>query len=351
MTLPNFLQRSVGTKELAFATRHLALMVKSGVPLARSLEILGNGASRSFKAVTLNLAERIRRGEPFSRALASHPVFPPLYISLVRSAEAAGNLDEVLYSLALTLERDTELRRRVKSAFMYPTIIIIAMVGIAILLMTMVVPKLAETFEELEVELPVMTRAIIGWSTLMRDRWYLIPAVLALAVAGLRYAMRTVRGRRALSYAAVNVPLVRTLVTHMQIARLTRTLSSLLDGGVPMLEALGICRSVLQNYYFRESLVTVSERVEKGQSFAGALAGFEHLYSTMVQQMLLVGEETGSLVEILRHVAGFYENEVAETTKALSTLIEPLLMVVVGVAVGFFAIAMIQPMYGLLNAI
>ncbi|MDP3794345.1 MAG: type II secretion system F family protein [bacterium] len=342
---------AIKPKELVFATRHLALMIKAGVALTRALEILAGEASPRFKDIVLDLADRIRRGEPLSRALEAHPQFSPLYVSMVRSAEATGSLDEVLRTLALQLERDTELRGKVRGALMYPAVIVVAMVGIGILMLVMVVPKLAESFQELEVALPATTQMIIATSVFMRDWWFLLPLIAIAFVPAFRAVFRQERGRRFLSLLIIRIPVAKTLVQKLQTARFARTLSSLLDGGVAMLEALDITRGVLQNRLYKESLDAIAGRVEKGDSLATAMTGFERIYPTMIRQMVIVGEETGSLIEILRHLAEFYENEVTETAKNLSTLIEPLLMVLVGAAVGFFAISMMQPMYGLLNAI
>lgn len=346
-----FIRRSISRKELALGTRHLALMVRSGVQITRALEILASQASPRLKNIFLDVADHIRRGETFADSLARHPQFPRLYVALVRSAEIVGNLEETLQLLSIQLEREVELRSRVRNALMYPAVIISAMVGVGILMMILVVPKLAETFRELNVELPLSTQFVIGVATLLRDWWFLLPLAGGVLFFGMRTALRSERVRFWLSWGALRMPLLKVLTTQVQIATFARTLASLLQGGVSMLDALHIVRGTLQNTIYRNSLVVIKNRVEKGDALSKAMHGFETLYPPLIQQMVVVGEESGSLIEVLKHVADFFEAEVADITKTLATLIEPVLMIFIGVAVGFFAISMLQPMYDLLNAI
>lgn len=326
-------------------------MVKSGVQLTRALEILAAQASPRLKKMFLDVADHIRKGETFADSLGRHPGFPRLYVALVRAAEVAGNLEEVLYLLSTQLERDVELRSRVRNALMYPAVIISAMVGVAILMMIFVVPKLAETFEDLNVSLPVSTRLIIGVAALLRNWWFLLPLVGGAAFFGARALLRVEKAKFWLAWASLHMPLLKTLVARLQIANFARTLASLLQGGVAVLDALSIVRGTLQNAIYRNSLVVIASRVERGEALSKAMRDFESLYPPLVQQMITVGEESGSLVDVLRHVAEFFETEVSEMTESLATLIEPILMILIGVVVGFFAVSMLQPMYSLLNAV
>lgn len=344
-------RRSVSHKELALSTRHLALMVKSGVQITRAFEILAAQASPRLSRIFLDVADHIRKGESFADSLSRHRQFPRLYIALVRAAEIAGNLEEVLYLLSAQLEREVELRSRVRNALMYPAVIVNAMVGVAILMMIFVVPKLAETFEDLHVELPASTQILIGIAKILRRWWFLLPFVGAALFFLLRLAARSEKGKFWLSWIALHMPLLKTLVARLQIARFARTLASLLQGGVAVLDALNIVRGALQNELYRNSLIMIASRVEQGEALSKAMRDFETLYPPLIQQMVMVGEESGSLVDVLKHIADFFETEVADMTRSLATLIEPALMIFIGVAVGFFAVSMLQPMYSLLNAI
>lgn len=344
-------RRSISHKELALGTRHLALMVKSGVQITRALEILAAQASPRLKHIFLDVADHIRRGQTFADSLQRHPQFPRLYIALVRAAEIAGNLEEVLYLLSTQLERDVELRSRVRNALAYPAVIVSAMVGVAVLMMIFVVPKLAETFTELNVSLPISTQVIIGVANLLRNWWFLLPLAAGALFFAMRALLRLEKAKFWLSWGALHMPLLKTLVARLQIATFARTLASLLQGGVAVLDALNILRGTLQNTMYQNSLVVIASRVERGEALSKAMRDFEALYPPLIQQMITVGEESGSLVDVLKHVADFFEAEVADMTKSLATLIEPILMIFIGAAVGFFAISMLQPMYSLLNAI
>jgi type IV pilus assembly protein PilC len=345
------LRRSISHKELALSTRHLALMVKSGVQLTRSLEILAAQASPRLKGIFLDVADHIRNGETFADSLGRRDQFPRLYVALVRSAEVAGNLEEVLYLLSAQLEREVELRSRVRNALMYPAVIISAMTGVGILMMILVVPKLAETFKDLNVPLPISTQIIVGIAALLRDWWFLLPLAGGALILGMRALFKREKARFWLSWSALHAPLLKTLVARLQIAIFARTLASLLQGGVAVLDALSIVRGTTQNALYKNSLVIIASRVERGEALSKAMRDFEALYPPLVQQMVTVGEESGSLIDVLKHVADFFEAEVADLTKGLATLIEPVLMIVVGTAVGFFAVSMLQPMYSLLNAV
>lgn len=343
--------RSVALADKMMFSRHLSVMISAGVPVTRALEVLAKQtANTRFRNAIQKVAEDLRGGKRLADSLAVFPrIFDTLYVSLVRSGDAAGNLPEVLALLADHLKKEHELRSRIKGALMYPAVIVIAMGGVGAFMMVFVVPKLAGIFEELHVPLPILTRLIIDFSNAMRHYWILfligVPSLIFLfkKIAATRY------GRGFLSWAFLNLPIIRPITQKVNSARFSRTLSSLIEGGVPILDGILITRDTLGNLYYQRSMTAVHDRVKDGGSLFEAMERFEGIFPGLIIQMVRVGEETGSLGDMLRRIAEFYEEEVSNTTKNLSSIIEPILMIVIGSAVGLFAVSMIQPMYSIMN--
>lgn len=343
--------RGVALAEKMMFSRHLSVMMSAGVPVTRGLEVLSKQTTNAkFRSAILQIAEDLRGGKQLADSLARFPgIFDTLYVSLVRSGDAAGNLPEVLALLADHQRKEHELKSRVKGALMYPLVIVIAMGGVGALMMTFVVPKLAAIFEELNVPLPLLTQLIIGVSKAIRNYWIfsiiLLPALFFL----LKKLMATTYGRSFLSWLFLHAPILRPITQKVNSALFARTLSSLIEGGVPILDGLLITRDTVGNFYYRRSMEKIYEEVKGGGSLFEALQRFEGIFPGLIVQMVRVGEETGSLGDMLKRTAEFYEEEVNNTTRNLSSIIEPILMIVIGVVVGVFAISMIQPMYSVTN--
>lgn len=250
------------------------------------------------------------------------------------------------------LKKEHDLRRKVRGALIYPSVIVVAMVLIGALMMIYVVPTLAQTFQELEVELPLSTRTVIWLANNLSRIWpLLLGGIFALIVLVRFLVKRTYFGRRAADTLMLKIPLIGSLVKKINAARFARTLSSLIESGMPILKALEITSKTLVNTYYADSVKKAGEVVQKGGQLSSVLKEYSKLYPPMVIQMVAVGEETGAVASLLKRIALFFESEVADSTKNLSTIIEPVLMVVIGAAVGFFAVSMIQPMYSLIGAI
>lgn len=343
----------VSMHEKVIFGRSLGAMIEAGLPLSRALAVMERQSRNvTMKKVLAELGEAVRRGEPLSKALAAHPkIFPPIFVSMVAAGEESGKLREGLDVVSAQMEKAYLLTKKVKGAMVYPAVIVCVMLAVAIVLFVFVVPTLTKIFSDLNVELPATTRAVIWISEALRASYL----GLALGVVGvptaLVYFFRSAPGQRALDWAAVHFPLISPIAKEMNAARTARTLASLLSAGVSYLEATRITGDVLQNGYYKEVLRKVEVQVEKGQPISQVFAEAEKLYPPFVAEMLAVGEETGEISKMMEKVAVFYEDEVDQKTKNLSTVVEPLLMVVVGVAVGFFALSMISPMYSLVNAI
>lgn len=334
-------------------TRNLAVMIGAGLALNRALSVLEEQSEgKKFKAIIADVARNVQGGRPFSDSIAKHPsAFPEIYVNMVRIGETAGNLEEVLNGLADQMKKDHDIISRVKGALMYPGVIFTVMLLVGYLMMIMVVPKLADTFRDLGSELPASTKFIILLSDIMLNYWYLALAGVIGLLFGFRFAMRTRGGKRGFDTVVLRIPVIKGLSKKLNSARLCRTLGILIDSGVPIVKALEILSRTLSNHHFSESLYQASLEIQKGRTLYDSLKPYRTLYPPLVTQMIAVGEETGSLTKVLSKLADFYEDEVNNVTKNLSTIIEPVMMVVIGAAVGFFALSMITPMYSVMSNI
>ncbi|MBI5045548.1 MAG: type II secretion system F family protein [Candidatus Niyogibacteria bacterium] len=346
----NLFSRVSVVDKMIFA-RNVAVMIDAGVSLAKSLDILASQTkSVKFCSVLNDVAAEIRKGRPLSDSMADHhDVFSSLFISMVKAGEEGGNLSETFRLLGHQMEKEHALFRRVRGALVYPSIIIVAMMVIGVLMLIYVVPTLVSTFKELSIELPPTTKAIIAVSNFIVSHTFIFLALVAAIIGAITWFLRTEIGQRWLSSALLHLPIFKTLVQEINAARTARTLGSLIGSGVDVLRALEITEDVLQNYYYRAVLREARERVQKGKPIAEVFKENANLYPLLVGEMMSVGEETGKLSEMLGRLADFYEEEVSAATQDMSTIVEPILMVIIGVVVGFFAISMIQPLYSSLS--
>ena len=347
-----FLNR-VSLVEKTMFTRNLRVMVESGISLPRSLKILSEQTkSRKFSKIILEMREEIIKGNNFSDALIKHPnVFSVLFCNMVKVGEETGTLGEVLDNLTQQMEKDHALKSKIKGAMIYPTVIVIAMIGIGTLMMIIVIPLLAKTFDELGVELPITTRITIGAGYFLVDFWYLIPLILFLSPLLLRWIKKTERGKLVIDSLVLKIPIVAPIVRKANSAYTVRTLSSLVSAGVPIVKSLKLVSGSLNNIYYKRAIMDAAEQVKKGSKMSEALEKYKNIYPILVIQMISIGEETGETSNILKKLAEFYEEEVANAAKNLSSVIEPALMIVIGAAVGFFAISMIQPIYSMVGSL
>jgi len=334
-------------------TRNLKVMIAAGIPLPRALQTLaGIIKSKKFQNTLLAIREEIIKGRNFSDSLAKYPdIFSELFQSMVKIGEEAGTLEEVLGTLTLQMEREQELKSKIIGALIYPAVIICSMLGIGVLMLIIVVPRLAETFEELNIELPPTTKLVIFIGTFMADYWYTLPLIILVLVVLLRTISRMKAGKRAIDTILLKIPIISPIVRKTNSASTVRTLSSLISAGVPIVRSLEVVSGSLGNIFYKEAITEAAEKVRKGSKLSEVLEKYENIYPSLVIQMIAVGEETGQTSDILEKLALFYEEEVATSTKNLTALIEPIIMLLIGGAVGFFAISMVQPMYAMLQAI
>jgi len=345
----NYLLSRVKTDELVMTTRNLGSMLTAGLTISRALTVVERQSSNPrLKGVVKRIVERINQGDQFNEALKEFPeVFDDLYVAMIRAGEESGNLAESLQTLAVQMERSSTIMKKVKGAMIYPTIVIIVMVVIGVLMMIYVMPQITGVFKGMDKDLPATTTFLIWMSDFLVEYTLFAIGGMIGGVVGFLYFLKSKWGKIATSWIIPKLPVIGTLAKETNSARTARTLSSLLNSGVDVLQSIRITEEVLQNVYYKEILREAAARVEKGTALSETFIERKDLYPILVGEMILVGEETGQIAGMLGELAIFYETEVERKTKDLSTIVEPILMVVIGGSVGFFALALIAPIYSI----
>lgn len=332
--------------------KNLGAMMEAGLPLSRALVVIEKQTSNiPLKKTIGELNELIKKGLPLSEALGKFPkIFPSIFVSIVKAGEESGNLSNSLKVITSQLERTYYIQRKVRGALMYPSVIMVLIIIVAALMMVVVVPKLTVTFTELKIQLPLTTRIVIFISNFLRDHslWAIILVIVSALF--LRFFYSSKIGRIFFDWFFLKFPGLGTLLSEMNTARAARTMSSLLSSGVNVVGVLEITSDVVQNIYFKKSLLEAKENIQKGLSLSACFSEKGSVYPPFFTEMISAGEETGNLSSMLSDVSEFYEKEVDEKTKDFSAIIEPVIMIFVGGAVGFFALAMLSPMYSMTSA-
>lgn len=344
--------RGVSEGDVVTFTRQFSTMISSGLPLARSLEVLADQtSSRGLRKVILDCLRDVEGGASLSSALTRFPrVFNPTYRALVRAGESSGKLDEILKRLAETMEAERELSGKFKAAMVYPAIVMIAMVGVFVLMMVFVVPKLATLYKSLNVPLPFMTRAMIGVSNFMVSNMYILVIAFAGVVLGVRYFLRTDPGKELISFLSFNVPVFGRINKEKDIAQFTRTLSLLIASAIPIVEALKIVSDVVGNKAYKQAALDAALSVEKGNPLSEFLK-HNKIFPPLLSQMASVGEETGQMDAVLAKVAGYFDGEIDNLVKGLSAALEPLILIFLGAMVAVLIISIITPIYKITSAL
>ncbi len=343
----------VSTEEKIILTKNLSGMLKAGLSLYRALSVLQKQTkNKTLADILVSLSAEINMGGTLSGALAKFPkTFSSLFISMTKAGEESGNLSNALTDVALNLEKASTLTKKIKGALIYPGVIMCAMVVIGVLMFAFVVPTLASTFKELGVVLPISTRVLIWFGNFFSNNLILTFVLLLASGFGIFSLFRAAFMAKYIDYVVIRLPIIGSIAKELNTARTTRTLSSLLLSGVSITRAVEITEDVVQNIYYKKVLAQAKTAIERGETISSVFSANENLYPVMMSEMIQVGEETGKLSDMLLQVAAFYEEEIENKTKNLSTIIEPLLMVVIGAGVGFFAISMISPLYTILGSI
>jgi type IV pilus assembly protein PilC len=334
-------------------TRNLQVMISAGIALPRCIKTLSSQTkSKPFKKALSAIEEDVLKGDSFSQAIKKHPkIFSDLYYSMIKVGEQTGGLDKALESLAFHLERTHKLRSKIQGALMYPVIVVGAMLLIGAVMLIKVVPQLSMALATLNVELPKLTKIVMGLGNFFAKKWYiLLLAMIIISVTFMAVSKRE-KGKRMIHKILLRVPFVGNLIKKINTAYAARTLGSLISGGVPIVEALEISADSLGNYFYAQSLRFAAQEVKKGKKISDSIAQFPKLYPPLFIQMLQVGEETGKTSEILAKLSDFLEEEVTNITQNLSSIIEPVLLLIIGGVIAFFAISMMQPIYSMMGSL
>ncbi len=347
---PTFIR--VPRSEVILFTRQLATFVKVGMPMLEGLAVLREQSSSSVMKRALGEVIRdIRAGSPLSAALARHPtIFGRLYVDMVSSAEVSGNLDDVLQQLALYIYRDQTALRKIRSAMVYPAIVVMLALAVITVLVGFVLPAFARLFADFKATMPLPTRLLLAVGIFCRDHIFSILLVIAIIVAATLAYLRTKRGRETLDVLLLRLPQMGTILRFAIVERYLRTLATLARAGVPMTQMIDTANRSVGNIVFQRGLAGARSRMLSGEGFSGPLEA-TGLFPKLVIQIVRVGEETGNLDSNLEQAAEHYAEEVDYRLKQLIAMLEPALVIVVGMMVGFIAISVIAPMYSLVNAL
>lgn len=344
---------SIKMMEKITFSKNLGSMISAGLAISRALSVMENqNKNKKVKKIIGSLRDEISSGKTLSESMENYKnMFSPLVISMVKAGEQSGMLAEALKVVSTQMEKSYQLQKRIKGALMYPSVVFSAMIIIGIIMLTYIVPTLMKTFKELNLALPTPTKIVLFISDMIINNGIFLLLIIIILVGLMYFWSKSANGKNILHYLIIRIPVIGNLVKEVNSARTARSMSSLITSGVDVLEALRITKDIVQNVHYKKVIEESAQAVEKGDLISKVFHNNEKLYPSFFSEMIEVGEETGKIGEMLLGVAVYYEEDVDQRTKDMSTIIEPVLMIVIAVGVGFFAIAMISPMYSLVNAI
>jgi type IV pilus assembly protein PilC len=348
----SFGKKKMKPKALVVFSRQFATMIDAGIPIMRCLEILASQTKdQALKPALEGVAQDVKAGLALNEALAKHPtVFNKLYVNMIRAAELGGILDIILERLSGFLEYEAEVRGKIKSAMMYPVLVLIFSQVMLFVLFSFVLPKFKEIFNGMDVEMPAITSALFSIGDFMQASWWMILLALGGIFVGIKMWGKTPKGRYQLDYFKLKFPIVGELALKMSVARFCRTFGTLINSGVPIMRSLEIVGETLNNAVLVTAIDQTRASIREGNKLSAPLAQ-SGLFPSMVTHMIDVGEESGRLSEMLVKVGDFYDSEVEATVKGLTSMIEPLLIIFLGVVVGFIAISVMTPIFKLVNSV
>ena len=332
-------------------TRNLQVMMKSGLSIMRALDILEKQTpSKSFRQTIGNIRHSIEKGTVLATSLEAYPkIFSPFYVSMIKVGEVSGNLEKVLDELAIQMKKDRELMVKVRSAMMYPSVVLLTMLAVVVMMLTFVLPKLTDIFKDFQVELPITTKLLISFSDMLQSYGLFVVLGGGILTALMVFYSRTKGGREKIHAFNLRLFILGPILKKINLARFSRTMGTLLRSGIPIVEALSITGDVLGNVHYKKVMQDASNKIKKGIKLVSILEENKKLFPPLTTQMVMVGEETGTLDNILEDIADFYESEVTETMNNLSSILEPVLMVLLGLGVGTVAVSIISPIYSLME--
>ena len=333
--------------------RNMGVMFATGLSLVKSFDILHlQTKNKVLKSALASVKERIGKGENLSVALADYPkIFSELFVNMVKVGEESGTLEDIFQILSLQLSKEHDLKAKIKNAMVYPCMILMVMFVVGAVIITFVLPNLNIFFTSLNVDVPIYTKIMLASGNFLATHWYLLFVVPLLLVIMVWVALKTKSGKKAADVFFLRLPIIAPIVKKNNSAFLIRALSSLISAGVPLTRALEISGNAANNYFFKQAIKDAEQRIKKGEKLSSALKPYQSIFPLGVIEMVEVGEETGKTSVILKKLAEFYEQEAINAVEKLTVIIEPVLIIVLGVGVGFFAISIIQPMYSSLKGI
>lgn len=345
-------KKKVPRKELMHFSRQMAVFVRAGIPILDALGVITDGTTNKlFKKSLEEIIEALKAGDTFAGAAAAHPeAFPPFYLGILRSAELTGNLDSVLDQLSEYIERDLEARRKITSAMVYPGVVLVMAIVTVVVLTAFVLPKFERFFSDLDAKLPLPTRMLLSTSHFLSTWWFVFAGVGAVVFFALVFALRTPWGRAARDALILRLPVAGDLMRHAVLERFCRILSSMVGSGVPLPEALSVTSEATNNAVYQRGLTTAREAMVRGEGLARPLAG-TGLFPPAANQMFKVGEETGTLDKQLSTAATYFDRELDYKIKRFTNLFEPAVIILMGLVVGFVAIALVSAMYGIFRQV
>ena len=329
--------------------KNLSVMIKAGVAIPRALGILSAQTEEGrLKKILSNMAKEVQIGKSISDIMEKTPeVFGPLYVNMIRVGETGGNLDKSIDYLVGYLKRDYEILKKTKGAMIYPIVVFFVLILVIIIMFTFILPKLTATFVELDVDLPLLTRGLIAMVDGFSNYSYIIFPGLVLLIFGARMFLKSSSGRALMHRVNITAPLIKKATMRLNLARFTLTLSSLLSSGMPIVEALKISGKSMTNDYYSKAILDAAEKVKGGMPLSDSLKKFPDLFPNLTVQMIRVGEESGTMDNILKELNSFYEEELDQFVKNLSSIIEPIMVVFIGSVVAILALALITPIYSI----
>lgn len=351
--LATFGSGRISVSEKAAFCRFLATMLRAGLPISEAIEnIRKETESKTLKKILVDVSYKVRKGSSVSAVLSKYPRdFDSVFLTIIKAGEESGALDKSFDYLSKQLLASYEISQKVKGALVYPAVILIAMLGNGVVMIAFVLPKISQVFSQLNLELPTMTRLILGFGNYVGENTFLVLSVMLLVILSSALLLYVQKTRMAIFNLFTRLPMVNKLVSQIDVARFARTLSALLKSGVPILPALDVSADALGQPSLRKRAKKFSEGVAKGESLSSVITkGKKQIFPLIMVQTIRAGEKTGSLEVVLNELAEFYEKEVDYTLKGLTSLIEPLLMLVIGVAVGAMVVMMIVPIYSIVGS-
>lgn len=336
--------QKVHIKDIAIFCRQFSVIINAGIPVMRGLEIVKEQTeSKKLKMILTEVFDEVQKGRTLSAAMKQHKEFPDMLSNMITVGETSGTLDIILDRMSIFYEKESVLNQKIRGAMTYPIAVCVVAIGVVILLLTKVLPIFSDMLLSSGGKLPLPTKILMGVSEFINTKWYIVIAVLVILIVSIKFYLNTPEGRRAIDKTKLNIPLFGKLYRKIMTARFARTFGTLMGSGIPLLSSMEICSSVLGNTIIRETLDSTSEEIQKGLG-VGETLETRGLFPPMLTQMIKVGEEAGTLDSILQSTAGFYDNEVDTVTEQMTNLIQPIIIVILAVIVGFIIISIMLPM-------